>query len=127
MLGKAELFVSPALTSKVTPACRSRTKTSATPLVSLATRSDATLSNTTQRPSGVTAGFKEGPLPLTTPLVLILTSVVVAANRSRRNTSVVPFVSTPARLLAALSKATNWPLEEMVGKLELPSPPPAPD
>src|SRR5207248_11687434 len=35
-------------------------------------------------------------------------------------TSVAPFVYKKARLLAALSNATNWPLEETAGKLQLP-------
>src|SRR5437763_5324890 len=64
MLGAADLFVWPTLTSLVMPDCKSLTKMSGSPLVSFATRSEAALSKTTQRPSGVSVGFDEGPFPL---------------------------------------------------------------
>src|SRR5438874_2542920 len=127
MLGIPDLLVSPTLARMVIPLARSRTKTSLTPLVSFATRSDAALSNTSDRPSGVIVGLEEGPLPEWIPSVLTLTSLVVPCKVSRRNTSVVLLVSARAKLAATLSKATNWPLDETVGKFELPSPPPIPE
>src|SRR2546429_415399 len=48
MLGAADLFVWPTLTSLVIPDCKSLTKMSGNPLVSSATRSEAALSKTTQ-------------------------------------------------------------------------------
>ena len=56
-----------------------RTKTSATPLVSFATRSLALLTNATTRPSALSATGNEKSLPLAVPALLTLTSVVVGA------------------------------------------------
>src|SRR5439155_10710623 len=86
-LDAAEALVWPTLTGDVMPACKSRIKISVTPFVSSAIRSEAELSKTIHRPSGVIAGLEEGALPVRRPLALTLTSVVVPASRSRTNTS----------------------------------------
>ena len=93
----------PTLTSVVTPACKSRTKTSGIPFVSPTTRFAAALTNATYRPSGVIADPRQAPLP-GTPARLALTSAVVLLHRSRTKTSVIPLVSPGAKSLALLSK-----------------------
>ena len=97
----------------VVPATRSRTNTSTKPLVSPATRLDASLEKATYRPSGVMSGARLPP-PATVasqpvawpPLLFTLTRSVVPACRSRTKTSLQPLVSPDTRLVASESKAT---------------------
>src|SRR3954447_25569859 len=103
------------LMRKVWPLTRSRTKTSLTLLVSPETRSLEALSNKTNWPFVDIATGQELSLPPPVPEELILTSVVTALLRSRRNTfrgggeiaGIGLFVPpTVTRLLAVLAKRT---------------------
>ena len=97
----------PTLTRCVVPATRSRTKTSVVPLVSPATRLDASDSKATNWPSPLIAG----PCPLllpafpTDPSLATLTSSVVPAVRSRTNT-LLP--GAPGARLVALEKNATY-------------------
>src|SRR3989338_3109327 len=111
----------------------SRTKTSATPFKSLATRLVAEEENAMKRPSGVMAGAVLEPLSASAPAVEIETREVegvqpppAPAQVSRTKTSGAPFVSPATRLLASERKATKRPSELMAGSelVELPSAPP---
>ncbi len=76
------------LTSRVTPATRSRQKTSRARLLSLATRFVASLTKATYWPVLLTAGLSEAPLPLFVPLELMLNnskSRTIAAETVRAN------------------------------------------
>jgi hypothetical protein len=61
------------------------------------------------------------------PLTATLISRVTPLARSRTNTSLSPFESLLTRFNALLANATNCPLEETLGWLELSSPPPKPE
>src|SRR5689334_11810195 len=114
----------PTLTSVVVPFCRSRTNTSLTPLVSLATRLLASLSKTTYRPSAEAAGEIEWPLPPPTPVEFTLTRVVVSFVRLRTKTSMnFPLPSLVVRLLASLRNKTKRPSALMNDADESPLPP----
>ena len=93
------------LTRTVVPACKSRTNTSLFKFVSSGTRLLARLSNATQRPPAEIEG-QLPPLSAGSPSELTLARSVIPACRSRTNTSANTLGSTPARLLALLSKAT---------------------
>src|SRR5947209_8749057 len=79
-------------------------------LLSGAARLLAKLWKAMRLPSLLIDGSSERLL-LATPALLTLTSTVVPATTSRRNTSRAPLVSSVVRLMAALLKATNWPLK----------------
>src|SRR3990172_5450272 len=111
----------------------SRTKTSATPFKSLATRLVAEEENAMKRPSGVMAGAVLEPLSASAPAVEIETREVSVVQPppapvqvSRTKTSRAPLVSLATRLLARERKATKRPSELMAGSelVELPSAPP---
>src|SRR6266540_143024 len=102
------------LTSEFDPVMRSNRKTSDAPLVSLATRLAAVLSNTTQRPFVESIGEVDAPIAAVQRLSSRLTNTVVPATTSRRNTSLRPLVSFRARLPAALWNATKRPSAETV-------------
>src|SRR6266542_3991146 len=72
------------------------------------------------------SGPHEGPLPLAEPSALTLTSVVVPATVSRTKMSAARLLSSGTRLLAAVSKATNWPLEDSTAQPTSSLPPPMP-
>ena len=112
-----ELFT---LSNVVVPDWRSRTKTSLTPLVSLATRLEASLSKATNRPSAEMTGETEWRLPPPTPVRFTLTRVVVLFVRLRRKTSInLPSPSSFVdKLLAELRKRTKRPSALMVDPLE---------
>ena len=112
------------LTSRVVPVIRSRTKMSLTPFVSPATRSLASLSNTTKRPLAETWPHRESPLPPPVPLALALTRTVVFHERSRRKRFTTDRLLPPGtRSLAALEKTTNRPLGVRLGATESRLPP----
>src|SRR6059036_435078 len=97
------------------------------PFVSLLTKSPATLSNATRRPSALMAGAEEKPLPLPPPALLTLIKVVVPVFRSRTKTSKSPFASSSAtKSVAKLSNATKRPSALMAGAKEKPLPLPVP-
>src|SRR5947207_11476816 len=97
------------------------------PFVSLSTKSPATLSNATRRPSALMAGAEEKPLPLPQPALLTLIKVVVPVFRSRTKTSKSPFASSSAtKSVAKLSNATKRPSALMAGAKEKPLPLPVP-
>src|SRR4051812_1378541 len=104
--------------SEVTPDSRSRMNTSLALLVSFVTRSEARLSKTMYRPSPEINGFVEEPLPGPEVREFMLTSRVVAWERSRTNMSEALFVSFITRLFARLAKATNCAFELSEGAVE---------
>jgi len=108
------------LTRVVSPACRARTNTSATPLVSPATSPSASEVNDTHVPSPLIAGLADAPLP-SVPELLTLTRVVTPDCRSRRKTSLTPLVSPATRLVATDSNTTYRPSELMAGQPQSPS------
>src|SRR5439155_23711096 len=67
-----------AVTGSVVPVCRSWTNTSVAPFESPATRSVASLSNATKRPSAERAGPKLALLPSVPPEATLTRSVVPA-------------------------------------------------
>src|SRR5207249_10830559 len=97
-----------------------------------ATKFVAGLANTAQRPSAEMSGSPgrspkgESILPLDAPAASMLTSLVTPETKSRTKTSGPLLVSLFTRLLAADTKATNWPLEEIEGEKESALPPPMP-
>src|SRR5260221_2319751 len=70
------------LTSRVVPSNRSRTKMSRALLLSLSTRSLALLVNTTNRPSQLSSGDVESPLPPSVPNWLTLIKLAAPVWRS---------------------------------------------
>jgi hypothetical protein len=93
---------------------RSRTKTSATPLVSPATRFVASEVKTTKRPSALAPGSELWSLACA-PAVETLTRVVMRPATSRTKTSATPLVSLATRLVADDWKATNKALALIAG------------
>src|SRR2546425_658529 len=89
------------LTRSVVPVCRSWTNTSVAPFVSRATRLVAVLWKATKRPSAERTGPALKPSPWLPPDATLTRSVVPVC-RSWTNTSVAPFVSPGARLVASL-------------------------
>src|SRR5436309_15781665 len=102
-----------ALTSKVWPLTRSRTKISVALFVSPETRSLALLSNKAYWPFVERAMGQELSLPPPVPEELMLTSVVMALLRSRRKTfrgagetaGIGLFAAITTRLLAVLANS----------------------
>ena len=90
------------LTISVLASSRSRTKTSATPLRSLAVMSVALEKKLTTSPSPLMAGATDAALP-GPPSRATLTSSVVFELRSRTKTSAWPLVSPVTRL-----EAEDW-------------------
>ena len=113
------------LTSAVVPVCRSRTKTSGTPLLSPATRFVAADSNTTKRPSAERSGFDDGPSG-SPPSTATLTRVTVPS-RSVRKMSATPLPSPAARFDADETNATRVPSAESTGARDGPFAPPGAD
>src|SRR5262245_47925789 len=107
---EADVAGASTFTHNVVPVSKSRTKTFLERTGELATgaRSVARLSKATKRPSPLTEGLEEAPLPLPVPLAFTLTSVVVPLTRLRTKMSLTPLVSLTTRLPAALAKSTNW-------------------
>src|SRR5262245_25495871 len=102
------------LTRVVTPVRRSRTNTSAVPLLSPWTRLDDSDENATKRPSPLMLGppmrsrTPLAPSPCL-PLEETLTRSVVPSNRSRTNTSAVRLVSLGTRFSENDENATKRP------------------
>src|SRR5581483_5459723 len=112
------------LTKVVVPASKSRRKTSVVLLVSPATRSGASLANTTNRPLVETIGPGRFVLPPPMPLVFTLTSVVVFDRQSRRNNSLEnKLLPLAVRSFARLVNSTNRPSGVNTGATESPLPP----
>ncbi len=99
----------PVLTRFVSPAARSRTNTSATPLRSSGTRLLAEDGNATTRPSALIDGFLLAPSP-SAPEDEMLARQVRPFTRSRTKTSVTPFRSPRTSDVAPDTKATKRPL-----------------
>ena len=98
------------LTRVVCPVARSRSNTSATPLVSPATRLLASEVKTTKRPSALMRALDEAPFAC--PPAPSDARVVVPVTRFRTNTSRTPFVSPATRLGEPETKATSVPSAE---------------
>ena len=113
----------PTLTRSIVPATRSKTKASATPLVSPGARLVAALAKATVRPSADRAGAVLGPSPGGPAPWLVRTSIVVPALRSRTKTSATssPLVSPATSVWAADRKATTPPSPLSDGADETPS------
>src|SRR5947208_4873223 len=105
------------LTRSVVAVSRSRTNTSATPLVSPGTRLVASLSKATNRPSPERAGQNCSMLAAfaCAPVESTLTRSVIPVIRSLTKTSKAWFVSPTTRSSASLAKATKRPSAESVG------------
>ena len=82
--------------------------------VSPTTRSEASETKATNRPSALIDAQKLDPLALP-PFASTLARKVFPDTRSRTNTSDTRFVSFGTRLPAVESKATNRPCPSMVG------------
>jgi hypothetical protein len=87
---------------------------SRSPLVSRSTRSAASDTNATTRPSAEMAGSKLRP-PASAPRRPTLTRSVLPVRRSWTKTSSAPFVSPGTRFAASEEKATNRPSAEIAG------------
>lgn len=91
------------------------------PLASPVTKLSAKERKVTKEPAVSILGKSLGPLP-STPPVLRLDRVVVAADMLRTKTSVTPLASPATRLVASDWKATKLPLPLMLGLLLGPLP-----
>jgi hypothetical protein len=113
------------LTRSVAPLPRSCMNTSATALVSPATRFDAKLWKTARVPSAERRGETLSPFPCV-PSLAVLMRAIAPETRSRTKTSKVALVSPATRLGARLANATYRPSLESHGwKLSpVPSAPP---
>lgn len=111
------------LASATAPVSRSRTYTSAAASRSAGSRFVPCEMNATRRPSVEIDASIEGPL-LRAPAApgARLTSVVVAAARSRRNTSTPSSVSAGSSVVAPESKATRRPSREIRARWDPRSP-----
>ena len=98
----------------VVETARAWTNTSYAPFASPATRLLAVPWNATKLPSAERAAPELGPFPWVPPDATLMRSVVPVC-RSCTNTSVVPLVSPPTRLLAVPWKATKRPSAEIEG------------
>jgi len=119
------------LTRVVVPATRSRTNTSSTPFVSPGTTLAERDVNTTTEPSLEMPGESQtpfgwllfpAPVSIWPPALVRLTRSVTCASRSRRYTSLEPFVSPATRSEAQLSNATKRPSPLTRARTELSSP-----
>jgi len=112
----------PTLTIVVVPSSMSRTNTSGCPLVSPATRSEASLWYATYRPSPETDGVGDAAPLGSPPIRLTLTSAVERPQRSRNQTCRL-FWYWPAMISPRVTKATWLPSAEMTPPLLAPKEP----
>src|SRR3989442_11781257 len=101
---------------------------SSSALVSLFTRSEAELTNATNRPLALMTGSRDMPLPVPFPAALTLIRMFDPVMTSRTNTSARPLASFDTRFATSLTNATNRPSPlTLFGTIELAPKPPHDD